>query len=291
MTAPPPRDLPNDWPHRDCSHRVQAAGLDWHVQIGGQGPLVVLLHGTGASVHSWAPMWPLLTPHVQVLAMDLPGHGFTRGADYDRLDLASIAQQLDVLLEVLDIGVPMLVAGHSAGFPLALRWSLLGRCQPPALVGYAPSLVPPPPAYAMFLGPLINPLATSGPMASLLAATIGPSGMVDRLLDSTASILGEAQRRRYRTLFAESAHVRGAMNFMAAADLPVLLEDAAGLASAMRLVVGDMDAWVPPEPLLQVIRRYLPHAHIDRWNAGHLMHEIEPERAARVILEMLDRPR
>lgn len=287
MTLHPPHDIPADWPHRDCSRRVRAAGLDWHVQIDGEGPLVVLLHGTGASTHSWSPIWPRLIRHARVLAMDLPGHGFTHGADYDRLDLASIAQQLDVLLEVLDMGAPALVAGHSAGFPLALRWSLLGRHQASALVGYAPSLVPPPPAYALFLGPLINPLATSGPMASLLAATIGPSGMVDRLLDSTASILDEAQRRHYRTLFSESTHVRGAMSFMAAADLPVLLEDAAGLTTPMRLVVGDLDAWVPPEPLLQVIQRYLPQAGVERWRAGHLMHETEPERSAQVILDAL----
>jgi magnesium chelatase accessory protein len=290
MTAIPADDIPPDWPNRECSRRVRAAGLDWHVQIDGEGPLVVLLHGTGASAHSWAPMWRSLTSRAQVLAMDLPGHGFTRGADYERLDLASIAEQLDVLIEVLGLAPPTLVAGHSAGFPLALRWSLLGRHRPPALVGYAPSLVPPPPAYAMFLGPLINPLATSGPMASLLAATIGPSGMVDRLLDSTASILDETQRRRYRALFADSNHVRGAMNFMAAADLPVLLEDAAGLAAKMHLVLGELDAWVPPEPLTQVIRRYLPQAHVERWTAGHLMHEIEPARAARVILDLLDRP-
>jgi magnesium chelatase accessory protein len=287
MTSTPAHDIPADWPNREHSRRVQAAGLDWHLQMAGEGPLVVLLHGTGASVHSWAPMWPLLTKHARVLAMDLPGHGFTHGADYERLDLASIAQQLDVLLEVLGLGSPAVVAGHSAGFPLALRWSLLGRHRAGALVGYAPSLVPPPPAYALFLGPLVNPLATSSPVAALLAATIGPSGMVDRLLDSTASILDEGQRRRYRTLFSDSAHVRGAMNFMAAADLPVLLEDAARLAAPMRLVVGDLDAWVPPEPLLQVIARYLPHARVERWSAGHLMHETGPERAAQVVIDLL----
>lgn len=287
MTKSANRDIPTDWPHRECSRRVQAGGLDWHVQVAGEGPLVVLLHGTGSSTHSWAPMWPLLTAQARVLAMDLPGHGFTRGADYARLDLTSIARQLDALLAALDLGTPAVVAGHSAGFPLALRWSLLGHHRAGALIGYAPSLVPPPPAYALFLGPLINPLATSGPVASLLATTIGPSGMVDRLLDSTASILDERQRHHYRTLFSESSHVRGAMNFMAAADLPVLLEDAAGMTQPMRLVIGDLDAWVPPGPLLQVIRRYLPQARVERWRAGHLMHEIEPERAARVILEAL----
>lgn len=287
MNLRPADDIPIDWPNRACSQRVLAAGLDWHLQLAGDGPLVVLLHGTGASTHSWAPMWPRLTPHLRLLAMDLPGHGFTRGADYARLDLATIARQLDALLDVLDLGAPALVAGHSAGLPLALRWSLLGHLRAGHLVGFAPSLVPPPSAYSLLLGPLLNPLATSGPVASLLAATIGPSGMVDRLLDSTASVLGEPQRAAYRTLFADSGHVRGAMNFMAAADLPLLLEDAVGLAIPTTLVVGDRDAWVPPEPLLQVIRRYLPRARVERWEAGHLMHETEPERAARVLLDAL----
>jgi magnesium chelatase accessory protein len=287
MTLRPAEDIPADWPNRDHSRRVRASGLDWHVQIDGEGPLVVLLHGTGASAHSWSPIWPLLRQHVRLLAIDLPGHGFTRGADYAKLDLAGIAQQLDVLIDVIDLGSPALVAGHSAGFPLALRWSLLGQQCAGPLVGFAPSLIPPPPSYALLLGPLLNPLATSGPMASLLAATIGPSGMVDRLLDSTASILGEQQKRCYRTLFSESAHVRGAMNFMAASDLPVLLEDAIGLATAVSLVVGDLDAWVPPEPLLRVIRRYLPEAKVERWGAGHLMHETAPEPSARIILDAL----
>jgi magnesium chelatase accessory protein len=126
-------------------------------------------------------------------------------------------------------------------------------------------------------------------MASLLATTIGPTGMVDRLLDSTASVLDEDQRRHYRTLFAEPTHVRGAMNFMAAADLPLLLEDAPRLQMPMTLVLGDQDTWVPLQPLLQVIERYLPQAQVQRWHAGHLLHEIEPERAAATILDSLVR--
>jgi magnesium chelatase accessory protein len=289
MTLRAAADIPTDWPHREASARTSAAGLDWHVQLAGEGPLVVLLHGTGSSTHSWARIWPLLTSHARVLAMDLPGHGFTRGADFSQLDLRTISHQLDTLLDTLGLGAPALVAGHSAGLPLAMRWALDGHHTPASLIGFAPSLVPPPPSYSLFLGPLINPLFTSGPMASLLATTIGPTGMVDRLLDSTASVLDEDQRRHYRTLFAEPTHVRGAMNFMAAADLPLLLEDAPRLQMPMTLVLGDQDTWVPLQPLLQVIERYLPQAQVQRWHAGHLLHEIEPERAAATILDSLVR--
>jgi len=287
MNRPSDGAPPADWPNRQFSQRVQAANLDWHVQTGGVGPLVVLLHGTGSSAHTWAPLWPLLLPHATLLAPDLPGHGFTQGADFRALDLRSMAHQLDALLDALGLGAPALVVGHSAGLPLALRWALLTAHGPQGIVGFAPSLVPPPPAYSLFLGPLINPLATSGPMARLLANLSGPSGMVDRLLDSTGTLLGTDQRRCYRTLFAQARHVRGAMNFMAAADLPSLLADAQALDIPMTLVIGERDTWVPATALRGVLARNLPRAHLIHWDAGHLMHEAEPERAARVILQAL----
>ena len=36
------------WPHHASSRFVEAHGLRWHVQAAGSGPLVLLLHGTGA---------------------------------------------------------------------------------------------------------------------------------------------------------------------------------------------------------------------------------------------------
>ena len=43
-------DLGRDVPP---SRFVEAAGLRWHVQILGNGPTLLLVHGTGASTHSW----------------------------------------------------------------------------------------------------------------------------------------------------------------------------------------------------------------------------------------------
>ena len=40
-----------DWPHRDASRFIVAAGLRWHVQRIGAGPTLLLLHGTGAATH------------------------------------------------------------------------------------------------------------------------------------------------------------------------------------------------------------------------------------------------
>ena len=49
-----------DWPHRHSSIFVHAAGLRWHVQQMGRGPVVLLIHGTSAATHSFRGLAPLL---------------------------------------------------------------------------------------------------------------------------------------------------------------------------------------------------------------------------------------
>ena len=54
-----------DWPNREASRFVHAAGLRWHVQVMGSGPVVLLLHGTGAATHSWRDLMPKLAERWQ----------------------------------------------------------------------------------------------------------------------------------------------------------------------------------------------------------------------------------
>ena len=73
-----------DWPNRQYSRFVEAAGMRWHVQVMGQGPALLLLHGTGAATHSWRDVMPKLAGHYTVVAIDLPGHAFTQRLDHAR---------------------------------------------------------------------------------------------------------------------------------------------------------------------------------------------------------------
>ena len=72
-----------DWPHHQHSRFVSSGGRRWHVQQwpapSAHAPQLLLLHGTGASTHSWRDLVPLLARHAGVVALDLPGHGFTDG--------------------------------------------------------------------------------------------------------------------------------------------------------------------------------------------------------------------
>lgn len=279
--------IPSDWPNRQHSSTVSVGGLDWHVQLTGKGPVVLLLHGTGSSTHSWSDLIPLLEAHAQVLVPDLPGHAFTLGAKLEDLTLDEIANSLQLLIEQLGIEAPSIVVGHSAGAPLALRFAV-GSSKPPKLViALNPSFIPPPAVYTSFFGPLLGPITRSSTLSSLLASLSPSLGMVDKLLDSTNTILPETRRVYYRKLFERSEHVRGSMNFMAAADIHKVLVEANLYRGKLICVLGNQDAWIPVKPLEKIILDYFPAAEIVKWEGGHIMHELEPNKVAQLILEGL----
>ncbi|MFZ4410973.1 MAG: alpha/beta fold hydrolase, partial [Paracraurococcus sp.] len=85
------RVIPADWPNRPTSRLVAAGGLRWHVQVAGTGPVLLLVHGTGAATHSWRDLLPLLARHFTVVAPDLPGHGFTERPRAEGLSLPGMA--------------------------------------------------------------------------------------------------------------------------------------------------------------------------------------------------------
>jgi magnesium chelatase accessory protein len=246
------------------------------------------LHGTGSSTHSWSDLVPLLEPHAQVLIPDLPGHAFTLGAKLEDLKLDTIARSLQLLIDQLGIEAPSIVVGHSAGAPLALRFAVAAPKQPKLVIALNPSFIPPPAFYTSFFGPLLGPLTRSSTLSSLLASLSPNLGMVDKLLDSTNTILPEARRVHYRKLFERSDHVRGSMNFMAAADIQKVLVEADLYQGKLICVLGNQDAWIPVKPLEKIIQDYFPAAEIVKWEGGHIMHELEPNRVAQLILTGLD---
>jgi magnesium chelatase accessory protein len=302
--------IPEDWPDREFSQFIEAGSLSWHVQLHkmagpatGAAPLtVVLLHGTGASAHSWAGLIPTLRQFAHVVNLDLPGHGFTVGAAIADLTLPAMAKEIDALLIALKLRGRVAMVGHSAGAPLAIEWALRQRSlaqqsAPPAappitlthIVGLNPSLVPPPALYTSLLGPMVAPIATSSPMTSFISSLAASTGLVNQLLDSTQSQVPAHQRKYYRYLFSQAAHVRGAMGFMAGADLPALLKRSDGLQVPVTFLLGATDSWVKEVPLKAVIQQSFPKAHVVTWPGGHLLHEERPQEVAKFIQESLTR--
>ena len=232
-----------------------------------------------------------------MVSVDLPGHGFTTGAAQQMLTLPALARELHQLFLAVGLHGQVALVGHSAGAPLAMEWALsYGDDQRlpfrlTRILGLNPSLVPPPPLYTTLLGPIVAPIATSGPVTGLLAFIAANTRMVDQLLDSTASVIPEHHRQHYRYLFTRANHVQGAMGFMAGADLPSVLSRGTRLTVPIHFLVGADDAWVREGPLRRVIQDSFPAASTTVWPGGHLLHEERPEDVARWITNALSESR
>ena len=61
--------------------RLQLAGVSTAVLEGGDGPPVVLLHGSSGYAAHWMSVIPGLVADHRVIAPDLPGHGASRWTD------------------------------------------------------------------------------------------------------------------------------------------------------------------------------------------------------------------
>ena len=272
-----------DWPNRHASRLVDAAGVRWHVQIMGEGPPLLLLHGTGATAHSWRDLAPLLAHRFQVVAPDLPGHGFSHVRRASGLSLPRMAHSIGVLLDRLDVA-PALAVGHSAGAAIAIRMAVDGVFRPSGLVSINGALLPLGGLAGRVFGPAARTLALAPALAaSMVARRSASPGAVERMIRDTGSQLDPGGIELYRRVATRYPHVAGAIAMMARWDVRRLAAAIPRLGSPLTLIVGSTDRYVPPAQADRV-RALLPAAQVEVLpGLGHLAHEQDPQRVSALV--------
>jgi magnesium chelatase accessory protein len=284
--APPESWLsvaPN-WPNAAHSRFVRASSLVWHVQRMGEpgAPKCLLLHGTGASTHSFGDLLPLLAERFDVLAPDLPGHGFTSEARGRIFTLPGMATALAGLLDTLDFA-PSIAAGHSAGAAILIEMALGGQIAPAALVGFNSALEPIE-GNAIF-SPLAKALFVNPFTAHTVAFQARHTRLPRRLLANTGSDLDQAAIGHYETLVGMPSHVAGALGMMANWDLEPLQRRLGQLATPTTLIVNEDDRMVPPRVSRHAATLTNSVTILSLPAGGHLAHEVNPGQFAEIINE------
>lgn len=276
-----PEGLPSDWPNVEHSRLLHCGAHRWHVQQMGEGPDVVLIHGAGASTHSWAGLAPHLAPRWRVTAFDLPGQGFTRAGTRARMGLPDMAQDIAGLLAELPVR-PRLIVGHSAGAALALALSLKSGTRPAGVVclnGALENFR----GLAGVLFPAMARLMAINPLTGLFLSSGVSDGAVERLLASTGSSLPPEGIARYRRLISDRRHVEGTLAMMAAWSLTGLHRELPRIPVPVRFLHGANDLAVSPE-VARRAARLIPEARVSVLDGvGHLVQEEAPGRTARDI--------
>ncbi len=273
-----------DWPNREASRFVEAADLSWHVQVAGAGPVLLLLHGTGAATHSWRDMlWPL-TDHFTVVAPDLPGHGFTDLPPSRRMSLPGMAAATRDLLDTLDLA-PAFCVGHSAGAAIGIRMALDGMMKPAAIVGINAALVPFAGAAGQIFPSMARMLVANPFVPALAAWAASDRKRVKRLIEGTGSRIDAQGLDNYAALFATRRHADAALRMMANWDLATLFRDLPKLSVPLHLIIGSHDRAVPPSDAAK-IAGVLPAVRVETFTGGHLVHEETPQPVVEALVSI-----
>lgn len=271
-----------DWPQRHASRFVEAGGVRWHVQQQGHGPPVVLVHGTGAATHSWRGLAPLLAARHSVVAMDLPGHGFSSALPREQTTLPGVARAVGALLARLGIA-PRIAIGHSAGAAILVRMALDGVLAPQGIVSINGALMPLPGVPGAVFLPVARLLAVNSFAARVFAWRARDAGAVKRLVASTGSHIDRDGLELYGRLMQSPAHVMGTLQLMAGWDLAALERDLGRLEIPLLLLAAARDGTVPPAEAERV-KRAIPRAIlVELDGVGHLAHEERPAEVLRHV--------
>lgn len=264
---------------------VEVEGLRVHVQEAGQGEPLLLLHGLGAWSYSFRHNVPALAQRHRVLALDLPGFGFSdRPADGD-YTVGGQARAVTAFMDALELPAAT-VLGHSMGGAVALHLAAAEpeRVQRLILVDSATTelgswwrrpltgLALPFFSIGFALGVLQRPVHRF----LLSTGVCDPSGLTDEALDNYVLPTRLPGTRRVLPRVLWHLQLQG-------------LPELSRVRQPTLILWGSHDRWLLPRAG-RWLKARLPHAElVVVEQAGHLPLEERPAESNRLLLEWLRR--
>ncbi|PLT32195.1 2-succinyl-6-hydroxy-2,4-cyclohexadiene-1-carboxylate synthase [Bacillus sp. V5-8f] len=103
--------------------KIISNGVEYHIEIKGEGEPLLLLHGFTGNLKTWLPLVQILESKYRFIMVDLIGHGKTDSPeDYKRYSMEKAAKDLKNILETIDVKKTN-VLGYSMGGRLALSFA------------------------------------------------------------------------------------------------------------------------------------------------------------------------
>ena len=282
------------WPHAKHSTFISCHGIRWHIQQFGFTALAestatappqaitLLIHGTGAASHSWRDVAPLLAKTQAVVAIDLPGHGFTSHPAAASMSLPGMALAIAQLLKQQN-WYAKTIAGHSAGAAIAIQLSACSLIRSEKIVSFNGALLPLQSLSGQLFSPIAKLLVRNTLIPKIFSWRAENPKFVTDLLNSTGSALTPEGSALYARLVRNADHSSGALSMMANWDLEAFVPILGQLKTPLTLIAANNDKTISPRMAMRV-KSIVPHADLILLQGlGHLAHEERPEQAAQFI--------
>lgn len=273
---------------------VEVDGRRVRVRVEGdpRNPPVLLIHGIGRSLEDWDPQYERLSGDYRVIAVDVPGFGFSDRPD-GPITLSTFAKGTLGAVDALGETRPLHIIGNSLGGAIALQTlaSRPERVASLALINSAGFGSEVTPLLRLLAVPVIGPLSTK-------RTTRSAARMLERACFNDPALATEARIDRAMAIAAKPHH--GEVMLATATELATArgikagwrrqLAAFAALHPRPTLVMwGEADRVLPAHHIEEA-RRVFPHAELHLLpGVGHMPQIESPELFAGLVGPFLDR--
>ena len=255
-------------------------------------PVLILMHGFGASTFSWRDVIEPLSQVGDVIAYDRPAFGFTdrptTWSEPSPYGFDGNLQLLRGLIEKYAANREVILVGHSAGGQLAAEFARLNPALVQKLILVAPAI------YTtggnssglswVFDIPQIDAL---GPLLVQGIASSGTDLLAESYYDQTQ--LTQAVTDGYRAPLKVAGWERAFWNYNKASRANKLLENLNSIRQSTLLITGEFDTVVPTTDTKKLATEIIGSQLVVISNTAHLPHEENPELFTQEVISWLQK--
>lgn len=253
-----------------------------HYMDEGDGEPLVLVHTIGQSIYTWRCLYASLTQHYRVIAVDMPGFGYSSRPDVYSYTIEEQSKALELFLDAIGIE-----SAHFMGFSMGCAYVMDLCLRQPERAGRVILLAPGGLTPEM---PTPVKLLDSGLLGGIASALFGirtvENVLSDCFFDLTVGLNEDVVTEYYKTI-SDSASRRALRLSIHNFEDETLVSQLRITEMPVLILLGSEDRW-RTSAQTELYHAAIPDAgYAMVRNAGHLLHEEKPDKVLSAVLEFI----
>ena len=247
-------------------------GINVHFRDVGKGDAILLIHGTGASLHTWEKWINILSTDYRVISFDLPGFGLTGPDPNHNYQISRYTAILDSLMVKLKVD-SFHIAGNSLGGLVAWHYTTQFPQKILTLNLIDAAGLPQPGKKPPFIFQLAKL-----PVLSTLLQKVTPKSIIKKsMLDvyKNDQLVTEKLIDRYFELSLRGGNRTAFVKRMSQLNEKLVVSDLKNITVPVLIQWGKDDRWIPLANAFQ-FQKLIPKAELIIYDSGHVPMEENP---------------
>jgi len=267
----------------EYSQFISVDGMNVHYRDEGEGQIIILLHGTGASLHTWDSWTEALKKDYRVIRLDLPAYGLTGPHPENKYSIPDYSGFLKTFVDLLKLD-NFILAGNSLGGSIAWYYAVENKEKVELLSllnsgGFFNEEKESPIVFKLARAPIVKDILRYFTPRFFIKNTLkevyfDKSKLTDKKIDTYRDLILRENNREafiYRTR-----------------NKPIDYTDRLDEIKIPTLILwGDNDAWIPVENA-KLFAEKIPNSQVNIMkNTGHIPMEERPEESLKLFVDFI----